>query len=463
MRKAYPFLLLTLTAWLSTAFAAQTAGEKVSLLPPPQRHVVTLTPKPGFHNEPGVAIDPSDPRRAVAVWQIGASAAYTTDGGTHWTKATGTAPKNFKMSGDPSVAFDNRGHVYLCYIAFDKLGTSQYWGHNATRNGVFVRRSFDGGRTWEQKPVPVLQHPTEPGIPFEDKPIIVVDNSNSPYAGTLYVGWTQFTLTESLLVLSRSTDGGKTWSEPQRISTQAGLPRDDNGAVEGFTGAVARNGTLYVAWADGDGIAFTSSRDGGRTFQPSRTVLPTAPLFYGVEAVDRANGFPVLTIDDRPDAPERIYLTWSDYRNGDVDVFTAASTDHGQTWSAPVRVNNDSVHDGKDQFFAWAAVDHSDGALNVIFYDRRDSKQNRALMVTLARSLDGANTFHNYSWTSAGFEPAGEFIGDYLGVAAQGGRVYGVWTKRVRPPAKAKKTGKKSDGHGKAQSTIVQAGVAEFK
>jgi len=458
----FPTLLLTASLLWTSALLAQ-------VLPPaPGSRVVDLTPQPGFHDEPSIAIDPSDPAHLVAAWQVTATAAYSTDGGAHWTVAKNTAPKDYRMSGDVSVTFDNHGHAYLCYIAFDKLGTDQYWGHNATRNGIFVRRSLDGGKTWEPQAETVFAHSTQPGIPFEDKPIIVADTSNGPYAGNLYVGWTQFTESQSLLVLSRSTDGGKSWTAPKVISTRPGLPRDDNGSVEGFTGAVARDGTLYVAWADRDGITFTSSHDGGKTFEPSRTVIPTAPLFFTVVGVDRANGFPVMTIDDRPGHPERLYLTWSDYRNGDVDVFTSSSTDHGRTWSDAVRVNNDPLHNGIDQFFAWSAVDSSTGALYVDFYDRRISPKNRDTTVSLARSTDGGKTFQNYAWTTEPFDAEGRFIGDYIGLAAHAGRVYGIWAEQRKLPGQKGHAARPVRGEEPAASqiknaTVVRVGIANFE
>jgi len=84
----------------------------------------------------------------VAAWQVGASAAYSADGGTTWKMAEGTAPKNYRVSGDVSLAYDASGHAILCYIAFDKLGSTNYWARGATRNGIFIRRSMDGGQTW---------------------------------------------------------------------------------------------------------------------------------------------------------------------------------------------------------------------------------------------------------------------------------------------------------------------------
>ncbi len=428
-----------------------------ALTRPPGAKVIDLTPHAGYFNEPSIAVNPRNPKELVTAFQTGARIAYSRDAGEHWQMASGTGPPNYAVSGDVSVAYDNLGHAFLCYIAFDKLGTENYWGHNATRNGIFVRRSLDGGKTWEQEAIPVVEHRTEPGIPFEDKPYIVADNTRSPYAGRLYVGWTKFTLTQSLIFFSHSDDDGATWSEPVRISTHAGLPRDDNGSVEGFTGAVGLDGTLYVVWADGTQIAFTSSRDGGRSFAPSRNIIGIAPPYFHISNVDRADGFPVIAIDRRGgNGAGLLYVAWSDYRNGDVDIFCSTSGDRGRTWSQPVRVNSDPIHNGIDQFFQWLAVDPASGTANLVFYDRRRDPDNQKAFTVLARSTDGGKSFRNYAWTHKQFDPANDFLGDYTGIAAYQGRVYGVWTEE-RP-----RSGKHATEGLPAHHTIVRVGLADF-
>lgn len=429
--------------------AAQTA--------PPSARIVTLT-GPGPFSEPGVAVDPSNPTHVVAVYQTNAHATYSRDGGATWTRADGTAPPDYKVSGDVSVTFDNRGHAILCYIAFDKLGTPEYWAHNATRNGIFVRRSLDGGKSWEQNAVSVDAISTAPVVSFQDKPYVVADNnSRSKFAGNLYIGWTEFTLDKSVILFSRSTDGGVTWSAPTRISTQAGLPRDDNGDVEGFTGAIGADGTLYVAWSDGNHVVFTSSSDGGKSFAPSRAVVQTAPSYFNIPAVDRSNGFPQIGVDPRSN---RVFVTWSDYRNGDVDIFSATSGDAGTTWSPAVRVNDDTVHNGSDQYFQWLAVDPTDGSANVVFYDRRADSTNRAARIFLARSTDGGRTYRNYAWTQTPSNAEGAFIGDYTGITALNGRVYAVWTEKASDAELADAAA--STGHAITRTTLIRFGVADF-
>ncbi len=412
---------------------------------PPESLVTTLNAKPGNFTEPSVAINPRDTNQMVTAFQDNAQIAFSHDGGHHWQAATGIAPKNYRVSGDVSVIFDNRGHAYLCYIAFDKLGTFNYWAHNGGRNGIFVRRSLDGGTTWEKDHIAVSEQLPKQGIPWEDKPYIAADTTSSRYAGNLYIGWTRWTLTDSRIEFARSTDGGATWSQPIEIDRQHGLPRDDNGALEGFSAAVTADGAVHAVWSDGNGILLTSSRDGGRTFSRPKRVMRTAPSMFTVDAVERANGFPVIAA-----AGNALYLGWSDYRNGDLDVFCSSSRDKGRHWSAPVRVNSDPVHNGAEQFFPWMAADSSSGAVYFAFYDRRLDPRNRKEIVVLARSTDRGKTFTNYAWTHDAFDASGVFFGDYTGLAAAGGRVLGAWMEKPATPKGAK------------PGTIVRAGIAGF-
>lgn len=461
-------LARTSISWLATfiLFGTLAPCAIAQALPAaPASRLIDLTPHPGFFNEPSIAVNPNGPRQIVAAYQVGATAAFSSDAGEHWTLASAAAPNNYAVSGDVSVTFDNQGHAFLCYIAFDKLGTENYWAHNATRNGIFVRRSNDGGKTWDPEASTVISHTTEPGIPFEDKPYIVADtNPKSPHAGNLYVGWTQFTLAKSATLFSRSTDDGNTWSAPIEISSHEGLPRDDNGAVEGFSGAIAPDGTLYVVWADGDNIAFTYSKDGGETFAPSKEVLDVAPLYFKISNVDRANGFPQIALNPKTN---RLFVSWSDYRNGDVDIFVSTSDDRGTSWSPAVRVNSDPVHNGSDQFFQWLSIDPVTGTVYVLFYDRRGDPKNKDTTVVLARSTDGGHNFQNYAWTRKSFESRDDFIGDYTGLAAFNGRVYGIWAEEAGSASSANVKARKRKSQAPPEAidnhrTIVRLGIADF-
>jgi hypothetical protein len=422
------------------------------LPPAPKARISDINPRPGFFNEPSIAVNPKNPKQIVVAWQVNASVAYSNDGGEKWSTVEGTAPKEYRVSGDVSVAFDAEGHAFLCYIAFDKLGTSQYWAHGATRNGIYVRRSLNGGADWDATAAPVIAHDSTPGIPFEDKPYVVADTV-SAHPGNLYIGWTQFTLAASDLLFSRSTDTGQTWSNPIKLNSAPGLPRDDNGALEGFHAAESPDGEIYAIWAARDGIMMATSQNGGQSFSKDRRIIPAGPAYFGITGVSRSNGFPEIGLDPRGGKRGgKIYVSWSDYTNGDVDVFVASSSDHGKNWSTPVRVNSDPIHNGTDQFFQWMSVDPVSGAVNLIFYDRRGN--NDTTTVTLARSTDEGKTFTNYAWDTEGFSADGDFLGDYVGIAAYGNKVYGAWAHQTSEPAKEER--------GRRTRTTVRVGSADF-
>jgi hypothetical protein len=106
----------------------------------------------------------------------------------------------------------------------------------------------------------------------------------------------------------------------------------------------------------------------------------------------------------------------------------------------------------------------------VLFYDRRGDPQNRKQIVVLARSTDDGASFTNYAWTSEPFDASGVFFGDYTGLAAFDGHVYGVWMEK--PPQQTEtasdsedKDAQEKDAKPKApkpSGTVVKVGTADF-
>ncbi|HEY6217444.1 MAG TPA: sialidase family protein [Pyrinomonadaceae bacterium] len=386
--------------------------------------------------EVSIAINPKNPDNMIAAsFQTGhpprpraGSYHYVTfDGGKTWTTVPTPDPTNL-VQGDDVVAFSQDGIAYHAHLSFDGIRLAR---PVRAESGMIVNVSKDGGNTWTEG-TPAIDH-INSVIPFEDKPGLIVDNApGSRWNGNVYMAWTRFDVygssnpeDHSQIYFTRSVDHGQTFSMPFRISDTGGDCVDSDNTVEGAVPAVGPNGEVYVVWAGPLGLVFDKSLDGGLTFGKDKVISDFPGGWdFAVEGLDRANGMPVTGVD-LSDGPNKgtLYVNWIDARNGDPDVFVMSSRDGGNTWSTPVRVNDDPLKNGKVQFFTWMAVDPADGSINIVFYDRRDTTGTQTRL-TLARSVDGGRTFVNYKIDQQPFAANSRtFFGDYSSISAYEGRV----------------------------------------
>jgi hypothetical protein len=387
-----------------------------------------------------IAINPKNPDNMIAAsFQTGVppkpragSYHYVTfDGGKTWTTVPTPDPRNL-VQGDDVVVFSHDGIAYHAHLSFDGIRQARPL---RAENGMIVNVSKDGGKTWSDG-TPAINH-INTVIPFEDKPGIVVDNAPaSRWKGNVYLAWTRFDVYgsnnpehRSQIYFTRSADQGQTFSMPFRISDTGGDCLDSDNTVEGAVPAVGPNGEVYLVWAGPLGLVFDKSLDGGISFGKDKVIANMPGGWdFSVDGLDRANGMPNTAVD-LSNGPNKgtLYVNWIDARNGDVDVFVMSSRDGGESWTTPVRVNDDEVKNGKVQFFTWMAVDPVDGSVNVVFYDRRDTSD-ATTGLTLARSVDGGKTFVNRKIDVPPFAPNERvFFGDYSGISAYDGRVVPVF------------------------------------
>ena len=386
--------------------------------------------------EVSIAINPRNPDNMIAAsFQLGqpprpraGSSQYVTfDGGKTW-KTVPTPNLSNLTQGDDIVVFSSDGIAYHVHLSF--VGIRQARPTRA-ENGMIVNVSKDGGNTWTDGTAAVNHINTV--TPFEDKPGMVVDTSQTSRSkGNVYLAWTRFDVYgsrdpehRSHIYFTRSTDQGQTFSMPFRISDTSGDCVDSDNTVEGAVPAVGPNGDVYIVWAGPLGLVFDKSTDGGLTFGKDKVISDMPGGWdFSVEGLTRSNGMPVTGVD-LTNGPNKgtLYVNWIDARNGDPDVFVMSSKDGGDTWSSPVRVNDDAAKNGKVQFFTWMAVDPVDGSVNIIFYDRRDTEGSQTRL-TLARSVDGGKSFVNHKIDLAPFAVNSRvFFGDYGGISAYDGRV----------------------------------------
>jgi hypothetical protein len=374
---------------------------------------VNQDPTGRAQNETTITANPTDPLNLAGAWNdyyadqntvIGYG--WTRDGGKTWEsdRLMPTTLDPLQATGDPALAFDGAGNLYLAILAY-----------GAPAGGILVAKSTDGGETFAE-PVRIADG--------GDKPYIATD----PVSNAVYVFWATFGVGGGLgMFYSGSTDGGATFSAPLEISDLIG-----GGTNNGSAPAVGPAGQIYVAWSDfATTVKFDRSLDGGASWvDPDITVVSDRlPCDDPLNGGFRNPFVPALAVDRSGGANDgRIYTTWCDRRFGDSDIVLSYSDDQGSTWSLPARVNDDVQNNGADQWFPWVAVD-ADGAVHVTFLDRRDDPDNLLLASYLATSTDGGQTFGPNVRVSSGlYGPSGfGFLGDYTGVAVTSQALHPLW------------------------------------
>jgi hypothetical protein len=409
---------------------------------------IPVSVKPNPSAETHVAVNPADPDNIVAasndlnnpsqdVWLH----YYTTkDGGDTWSD--GAIPgyrgsldpsilTGMGTSCDPAIAFDMDDNVYIAGVGYNR-----HYAHIGRATLIFVAHSSNGGETFDNV-AQVSNSWTRVGR-FHDKEWIAVDLNT----GNVYVTWTMFVgYNTGHIMFSRSTDHGSSWSTPSKIAEFA----SDTDAQGSFV-QVDKNGTIHVVWRDfsDDTIHYTKSTDQGNSWAPVRAIVQMEPPLWVMEGgTYRTPTMPTMAVD-LSDGPysNSIYITWQDDRYGDADILLTMSRDGGETWNdTPVRVNNDTIGNGADQFFPAVTVSWQ-GYIHVMFYDKRYDPNMTLLGVTYAVSVDGGQNFSinlnvtdtlfdgdkggKSNWSAITGDSSG-FIGDYLGIAANNETAFLFW------------------------------------
>jgi hypothetical protein len=256
---------------------------------------VVAQPRDGtFWDKPAITADPARPGTAYLLSSrrapgVGGATGFeyfqmTTDFGRTWS-----APTLIYLPGPQRNASAAVVRVLPDGTLLDTFGVVEN-GFNATSNGsvlhVMSQRSTDRGAHWST-PLEIASwtglEPKDPDRPDDPQgeyldanplPSFAVDR-----AGNAYLVWARIESGKPPVIqLSRSTDGGKSWSKPKAVvntGKQVFLP----------TIATAPDGTLGLTWYDtradvrGDGkftaeYRFALSRDGGRTWPSQRIAGP---------------------------------------------------------------------------------------------------------------------------------------------------------------------------------------------
>jgi hypothetical protein len=401
---------------------------KVSFIPPPGV-MGTVYTNDGFDNiylgsdngEPYIATNPNDPLNSICAFNSNSATAsiiYITLNGYDWTR---TYPNysGFLAIGDPVMAYDSLGSVY-----FLDMTEVPY--------GAVVFRSTNKGVNWLNG-VRAYQLPAG----LCDKPWMTVDQSSGPYSNYVYIGFRYFGSGGGMRFV-RSSDKGVNWSSPMTLAGDQGayVSVGPNGNIPG--------GNLYYACTSGGSIILYRSTDGGDSFVNTGTYIGfvgPGTICYGrytVKNCIRTDNFPRMAADNSwTSSRGNLYIVYAANPAGTdlADIFLVKSTNYGQTWNSPVRINDDATT--TDQWMPAVTVDKTTGRLFVFWFDsRNDPTGNLITEMYGTTSTDGGTTFApNNKISNGSFNPnnmafgSGDalYMGDYIGNSGIGITSYNAW------------------------------------
>ncbi|MDP8944276.1 MAG: glycoside hydrolase [Actinomycetota bacterium] len=393
------------------------------------------------NNSPTLARNPARPANLAVANRVDSprfscALHVSFDGGGRWSPTRipiprGEEPKCFA----PDVTFAADGTMYMSYLTLR--------GRANAPHAVWFVRSRDGGRTLS-RPARVLGR-------FSFQVRITTDPADPrrvylSWLDVADVGLLRFAKPGNPVRVLRSSDGGRSWERPVRVSSPA-RPR-----VVAPSLAVGPKGEVYALYLDlgedrldyeaghrGLGgppyagpfrLVLSRSLDGGATWEESVVedqLVPTERFLVFLPP------FPSLAVDGRSG---RVYVGFHDGRLGKADVWLWSLPAGGSEWEGPARVNDTAERDRTSQYLPKLAV-APNGRVDVVYYDRRDDPRDVMNEVSFQSSLDGGESFSPAIRISSrqfssrigfGSERRMPDLGNRLALASDDKRAVAIWT-----------------------------------
>jgi hypothetical protein len=301
--------------------------------------------------------------------------------------STGTQaiPPSWMNNTDPNVDFDTQGRAYQVTLPFNPWWTNHLHpdaaiGLSYTDDMGKTWRSGNGGRYLDR--VPNQSSKTFGGV--EDKQWIAVNHiPGNAFQDHVYAMWAVFNGFTVEVRYTISRDRGQTFSPVRKLT----VPANQTGpAVTYVYPAIDAAGTVYVAVAafppccvTPATLYVTRSTDDGQTWSPFVKVATVGVLASGQLPNTTFRDGIVESFTASPTHAGHAYMVWEEWDGTDMDILFSQSTDGGETWTAPIKVNDNSA-EPTDQFQPTVAAGPN-GAVAVAFYDRRQACPNEPWII----------------------------------------------------------------------------------
>src|SRR5579864_814444 len=324
--------------------------------------------------EPRVVHDPVGNLYLTAIQAIpaGSDTWKSMDGGNTWTylgEPDGTQAAGSGLGfvgvgaggGDEDILALPNGNVVM---------TSLWLGGNTTCT------SSNGGAVW-------ACDPEGSTLPADDRQWLANFDSNIVYITSKQTG-ADLTGTDSLYV-AKSTDGGVTFPFVSQVTTP------ELGVQPSFQGNMLvdhNNGSVYTVFMGlpDNAVYLAKSVDAGHTWMLKL-------VYQAPSTVSLGHVFPSLALD----LAGNLYVAFSD----GVTSFLTSSTNGGEAWSTPVRVNAGA--NAKTAVEPWVVAGDA-GRVAVFFYGTSDpnfNSSNANWSIYMAQSQNALATIPTFSITAA--------------------------------------------------------------
>ncbi|HVT60788.1 MAG TPA: Ig-like domain-containing protein [Thermoanaerobaculia bacterium] len=358
---------------------------------------------------------------------------FSSNGGATWGQSFLPLVTGDAFMSDPTVDWTSDGTAWSSTIGIDGSQT------------VLTMRSYkstNGGQSW------TFDATFSGGLTNNDKQQQWVDHSaTSPFKDNIYVIWHP----GLPAVVAVRTGPNGSWQAPIQVSGAettgtaigADIKTNANGDVFGFYPDTGSQG-LYVVKSTNGGASWSS---------PTQIATSFGSFQFGVPA-DNLRLLLIYTTGGayRTGSKNNVYVAWDDL-SGDPGctsgsgpgsnasstcksrIFFSRSTDGGSTWSAPVKLNNQSGLN--DQFFPWLVVDDATGKISVTYYDTVGDSTRLSTNVYYQSSVDDGQTWSapfkvttaSTNETTSGADTGNQY-GDYTGLDGINGLFFPSWTDR---------------------------------